>query len=81
MPLLSGSERLHEVRGEKSERERERERGREGETWQVVYQPGNAYNEESIAVAKRLGKEIFREMEREERKERINQQVSQCLIT
>ncbi|KAF1756916.1 hypothetical protein GCK72_013370 [Caenorhabditis remanei] len=41
----------------------------------LYFQPGNAYNEQTIRNAKRLGREIFSELPSEERVEKINAQI------
>lgn len=41
----------------------------------VYFQPGNAYNEETIANAKVLGKTIYAGLEEGERRAKINEQV------
>lgn len=41
----------------------------------LYFQPGNAYNEQTIRNAKRLGREIFNELPPEERVVRINAQI------
>ncbi|CAJ0928923.1 unnamed protein product, partial [Mesorhabditis belari] len=41
----------------------------------IYFQPGNAYNEETIANAKRLGKEIFSNVPMPERQQLINEQI------
>lgn len=41
----------------------------------LYFQPGNAYNEQTIRNAKRLGREIFNELPPEERVEKINAQI------
>uniref|UniRef100_A0A914RID9 Uncharacterized protein n=1 Tax=Parascaris equorum TaxID=6256 RepID=A0A914RID9_PAREQ len=48
--------------------------GINGDLCQMRYQPGNAYNEEMINAAKNVGKEIFVEMNPDERKRKINEQ-------
>uniref|UniRef100_A0A914ZNF7 PDZ domain-containing protein 8 n=1 Tax=Parascaris univalens TaxID=6257 RepID=A0A914ZNF7_PARUN len=51
--------------------------GINGDLCQMRYQPGNAYNEEMINAAKNVGKEIFVEMNPDERKRKINEQMDQ----
>ncbi|CAI4227832.1 unnamed protein product [Auanema sp. JU1783] len=41
----------------------------------LSFQPGNAYNEEIIANAKRLGKEIFADLSAKQRLLKVNQQI------
>lgn len=41
----------------------------------LYYEPGNAYNEQTISNAKVLGREIFAGLKGEERKAKINEQV------
>ncbi|ULT94059.1 hypothetical protein L3Y34_003501 [Caenorhabditis briggsae] len=41
----------------------------------LYFQPGNAYNEQTIRNAKRLGREIFNELPPEERVKKINLQI------
>lgn len=43
--------------------------------YDVFYQPGNAYDEETINNARRLGKVIFKDLEIEERRQKINEQI------
>ncbi|WKY07987.1 hypothetical protein Q1695_007465 [Nippostrongylus brasiliensis] len=46
----------------------------------LYFQPGNAYNEQTISHAKALGKEIFSNLKGEERKAKINEQIDRIQL-
>ncbi|VDM97177.1 unnamed protein product [Thelazia callipaeda] len=46
-----------------------------GNTRQMMYQPGNAYNEEMISAAKIAGKDMFSNLDPVERKAKINEDM------
>ncbi|KAK6752100.1 hypothetical protein RB195_003488 [Necator americanus] len=46
----------------------------------LYFQPGNAYNEQTINHAKLLGKEIFSNLKGEERKSKINEQIDRIQL-
>ncbi|EYC32685.1 hypothetical protein Y032_0002g1041 [Ancylostoma ceylanicum] len=46
----------------------------------LYFQPGNAYNEQTISHAKLLGKEIFSNLKGEERKAKINEQIDRIQL-
>lgn len=46
---------------------------------QMMYQPGNAYNEQMINAAKIAGKDMFSDLDPIKRKARINEDASSIL--
>ncbi|VDO88895.1 unnamed protein product [Heligmosomoides polygyrus] len=46
----------------------------------LYYEPGNAYNEQTISNAKVLGREIFAGLKGEERKAKINEQIDRIQL-
>ncbi|KAK6023783.1 phorbol esters/diacylglycerol binding domain protein, partial [Ostertagia ostertagi] len=46
----------------------------------LYFQPGNAYNEQTISHAKVLGREIFSNLKGEERKAKINEQIDRIQL-
>ncbi|PIO74840.1 hypothetical protein TELCIR_03135 [Teladorsagia circumcincta] len=46
----------------------------------LYFQPGNAYNEQTISHAKVLGREIFSDLKGEERKAKINEQIDRIQL-